>query len=265
MKTTLNIILVGCFMLACCWLLTRPEAEPENPVRASGAFDPDRYARENGIVPQDEPKFIELEIADSDTFWKADARPVVTEEKGSDLAKYSDEELNQMLTEKYAMALLTGLAYYNGDEVIQNYKTAFENFSIAIENLDYVTKSEELDKRGLSPGVLAAYYLSQCYHFGLGTSKNKAKAEYFLRLSAERGVQDAQTSLSISYLNGDGFPQDYIKAYAWANIAAIYASEKDAAKPLRDYILSKMTPLQIEEGQKLSKIYEGKFVKKREY
>ena len=52
------------------------------------------------------------------------------------------------------------------------------------------------------------------------------------------------------YALGTGVPEDYVRAYAWSNIAA--ASGGEDAIELRDDLRGHMTPSQIAEAQKLS-------------
>ena len=53
------------------------------------------------------------------------------------------------------------------------------------------------------------------------------------------------------YYNGQGVPQDYVRAHMWYNLSASTDAE-DAIKN-RDTAANKMTPSQIEKAQKLSR------------
>jgi TPR repeat protein len=46
-----------------------------------------------------------------------------------------------------------------------------------------------------------------------------AEAAKWFRKSADQGNATAQDSLGVMYVNGEGVPQDYVRAYAWFNIA----------------------------------------------
>ncbi|MDD5269506.1 MAG: sel1 repeat family protein, partial [Methylococcales bacterium] len=50
---------------------------------------------------------------------------------------------------------------------------------------------------------------------------------------------------------GQGVPQDYTQAYMWINLAA--AKEIANAGETRDKLVKKLTPSQIEEGQRLAR------------
>ena len=70
------------------------------------------------------------------------------------------------------------------------------------------------------------------------------------RKAAEQGDAAAQFNLGVMYANGEGVPEDYVKAYAWMNLAAAQG-QKDAVKS-KDRLRPKMTSAQVAEAQKLS-------------
>jgi TPR repeat protein len=45
------------------------------------------------------------------------------------------------------------------------------------------------------------------------------EAAKWFRKSADAGNATAQDSLGVMHVNGEGVPQDYVRAYAWFNIA----------------------------------------------
>jgi TPR repeat protein len=45
------------------------------------------------------------------------------------------------------------------------------------------------------------------------------EAAKWFRKSADQGNATAQDSLGVMHVNGEGVPQDYVRAYAWFNIA----------------------------------------------
>ena len=69
--------------------------------------------------------------------------------------------------------------------------------------------------------------------------------------TAEQGNADAQNMLGRMYTNGDGVPQDLVKAYAWHNVSSdngdLYAVN------FRDEVAKTITPDQIDEAMKLSR------------
>jgi len=70
------------------------------------------------------------------------------------------------------------------------------------------------------------------------------------RTAAEHGLKEAQFNLAVMYANGIGVPQNYIKAYAWINLAAL--EEYSISVRTRNRLIAMMTKEQISKGQKLS-------------
>jgi TPR repeat protein len=52
------------------------------------------------------------------------------------------------------------------------------------------------------------------------------------------------------YKNGKGVARNYVQAYKWLNLSA--AQGNDWGRRNREWVLKRMTPAQIAEGQKLS-------------
>jgi hypothetical protein len=101
----------------------------------------------------------------------------------------------------------------------------------------------------------AQFRLGLAYLFGHGAAKDYSESTRWERLSAEQGNASAQLCLSVAYSTGEGVPQNYVEAYKWANLAAAQGKDKaKEAKEYRDELTPKMTPSQIEEGQRLSSI-----------
>ena len=101
----------------------------------------------------------------------------------------------------------------------------------------------------------AQHRLGLAYVFGRGVEKDYSESTRWHRLSAEQGNAPAQLCLSVAYYTGGGVPQNYVEAYKWANLAAAQGKEKaKEAQEFRDEVTQKMTPSQIEEGQRLSSI-----------
>lgn len=67
------------------------------------------------------------------------------------------------------------------------------------------------------------------YRDGKGVEQDKDKAAALFRKAAEHGIQGAQYSLRLSYLNGRGVAIDYAEEYFWFSLAA-KAQGKDHAQ-----------------------------------
>ena len=67
---------------------------------------------------------------------------------------------------------------------------------------------------------------------------------------AEQGHAGAQFNLGAMYFNGEGVPEDYVRAFAWFNLAVAQGEEN--AKKAKGIIRRGMTAAQIAEAQELS-------------
>ena len=122
--------------------------------------------------------------------------------------------------------------------------------------------------------------------------QNYAEAVKWYRLAADQGNADAQNNLGLMYhlaggaaelrrgrevvsprrrpgqspsrspisaqhvRQGEGVPQDYVRAHMWFNLSAAQGYQ-DAARN-RDNIAKRMTPAQIAEAQKLAREWQPK-------
>ena len=85
-----------------------------------------------------------------------------------------------------------------------------------------------------------------------------ATAVRLWRPLAEQGDASAQLNLGAMYSNGQGIPQDYIRAHKWYNLSAsrFLASEReyrDMAAAKRDSVAAKMTLSDISKAQRLAR------------
>ena len=81
------------------------------------------------------------------------------------------------------------------------------------------------------------------------------EAVKWFRKAAEQGDASAQYNLGVMYANGEGVPEDYVKAYAWqppnpVNLAAAQG-QKDVVKS-KDRLRPKMTSAQVAKAQELA-------------
>gem|GEM_PF-3685975 len=88
------------------------------------------------------------------------------------------------------------------------------------------------------------------YEDGAGVAQSDVAAAYWYRLAAYQGHTMAQNNLGILYANGRGMPQDLVAAYAWYELAAKHRNLK--ANTNRDRLAGQLTPLQLEEGQRMA-------------
>ncbi len=94
------------------------------------------------------------------------------------------------------------------------------------------------------------------YGFGNGVTQNYAAALKWYHKAADQGYADAQLNLGLLYTRGRGVTQDIVQAHMWYTLAA--ASGDRSAGPLRDALVTKMTPAQIAEAQKMAREWKPK-------
>ena len=99
--------------------------------------------------------------------------------------------------------------------------------------------------------------LGAMYARGRGALQDDVEAVSWFRRAASRGYANAHLALGIMYADGRGVPQDYVQAYKWFNLATSRPSSsewvRDRAVQSRNYVVSRMTPQQIAEAQRLAR------------
>ncbi len=111
----------------------------------------------------------------------------------------------------YAQCYL-GLAYYNGDGVLKDYKEAFKWYKKAAEQGD----------------VNAQYGVGACYYLGQGVLKDYKEAVIWYKKAANQDNKYAQYSLGICYCFGEGVILDKSTAKYWIKLS--YENGYDKAK-----------------------------------
>ncbi len=96
---------------------------------------------------------------------------------------------------------------------------------------------------------------------------NYFKAEKWTRAAAEQGHFDSQAGLGWLYIQGKGVPKSNVHAYAWLNVALVFADARvrlggvnvirkqygsNRASVIRDVLAQQMTSEEIAEAQALS-------------
>ncbi|MDR3413992.1 MAG: HNH endonuclease [Formivibrio sp.] len=127
-----------------------------------------------------------------------------------------------------------GCLYWRGGKVPKDYPEAVKWFSLAANE----------------GSADAQVMLGRFYAKGEGVPRDRVEGMKWYRMAAEQGNLQAQNIIGLAYCYGDGVPQNFVEAYKWANLAA--AAGSDDAKKLRDDLTQKMTPSQVEDGQRLA-------------
>ena len=124
-----------------------------------------------------------------------------------------------------------GLMYDHGHGVMQNYSEAMKWYRLAAD-------------QGRDD---AQYQLGHLYY----KQNNYAEAAKWFHLAADQGRADAQSNLGAMYAEGEGVPQDFVRALMWFSLAA-GQNHKEAAEN-RDKAILLMNAAQIAEAQKLAR------------
>ena len=81
------------------------------------------------------------------------------------------------------------------------------------------------------------------YKNGWGTEQDDAKAVFWLRRAADKGMPSAQRVLGAMYYYGHGVEQDYVEAYKWFDLAVMRGHQE--AAEAREGVARRMTEGQI--------------------
>lgn len=112
---------------------------------------------------------------------------------------------------------------------------------------------ERLLESALQGDAEAQFELGKNYETGrIGLPKDFAQAEHWYRVAAEQGDPYAEASLGLLFHFGKGVRRDPVQALMWYEIAVarISPADRDSVVELRDDILGKMSPEQIEEARR---------------
>lgn len=96
----------------------------------------------------------------------------------------------------------------------------------------------------------AQYYMGYRLEHGKGVAQSFTEAHAWYLKAADQGNPSAMHGLGQLYLRGRGVPQNQMEAYKWFNLAAV--SGQGEFVTARDRLSKKLTPAQLDEGQKLS-------------
>ena len=122
---------------------------------------------------------------------------------------------------------------------------------------DYARAANELSPLALRGNARAQTLLGFMYENGFGVPQAYDAATDLYQRAAVQGDPSAQSRLGLSYDKGHGVPQNAILSYKWLDLAAAHATkrERDYYLRLRNAVASKMSSIQIVEGQRLALIW----------
>jgi TPR repeat protein len=93
------------------------------------------------------------------------------------------------------------------------------------------------------------------YLEGNGVPQDYVKAAKWFQTAAERGDLSARCALGTIYAEGKGMAQDYVQAHMWLGlcISAARGKQQIIGAKILDQIAEKMTPAQIQEAERLAR------------
>ncbi len=146
--------------------------------------------------------------------------------------------------------------------LVPAHSSAQDSLSVSCVSVQFLSPLEDLTRCAEEGDAKAQSSLGLRYYAGGGpVPLDYAKAVRWFRLAAEQGHADAQVMLGLMSAEGLGVPKDDAKALQWYLIAAEQGDASAAADGLeavwrsRDRIQQRMTPEQIAEAERLSRVW----------
>jgi len=122
-------------------------------------------------------------------------------------------------------------------------------------------RANELFMQAASLGFLPAYNnLGLRSYQGVGRPPDPLDASEWFRLAADQGFAESQFNLGVLYAGGEGVKFDIVEAYKWMTLA-LKQGHVEAARQ-RSVIAQRMTPPQIQEGEKRARDWKPVKVKR---
>jgi len=120
---------------------------------------------------------------------------------------------------------------------------------------DYVEAAGWFHLAAAQGNTSAQCNLGVMYRNGHGVTRDYAEAANWFRLAADRGVAAAQYNLGVMYSVGVGVREDPVQAAKWLDLAVARAGpeRKSSYSEVRKELVSRMTPQQIKEAQRLTR------------
>jgi hypothetical protein len=131
---------------------------------------------------------------------------------------------------------------------------SFQGGMTAFHRNDYAAAAPTFLPLADGGDARAQAILGYMYATGRGVPQSYVEAASWYRRAAEQGHPTAQYMLGLAFDKGQGVPQDYVEAYKWLDLAVGRASgrTRDDWARIRDAIASKLSLVQVTEGQRLA-------------
>jgi TPR repeat protein len=99
----------------------------------------------------------------------------------------------------------------------------------------------------------AQFMLGAFFRDGTGVQQDYSKAAFWFESAAEQGYARAQRNLGLLCRDGLGLAKNPIEALKWFNLSA--GSGDELAKTNRDELAAKMAPAELDEAQRLARMW----------
>ena len=131
---------------------------------------------------------------------------------------------------------------------------AYQNGMAALAQQDYVAAARIFGPLAQAGDPRAQAILGYLFANGRGVPQNYIESATWYRRASDQGDANAQYMLGLMYDKGHGVPQNYVEAYKWLDLAVGRASgrTRDDWVRIRDAVASKLSLVQITEGQRLA-------------
>lgn len=164
------------------------------------------------------------------------------------------------------------LAANRGDAIAQNNLGSFYQYGLGVAT-NY-NHAMNLYHQAADQGFMAAECnLGYMYDFGLGVSQDKMTSNIWYKKAADQNYPGAMLNLGYNYASGDGVQRNLPQAYMWLEAGLwltqtgpdvdINVKVNSRIQDALDHLKSKMTPEEIENGEKLFKEWRGNYQKNR--
>ena len=132
---------------------------------------------------------------------------------------------------------------------------SIEEAEFAYDRGEY-TKAARLFSPLAEQGVASAqFYLGLMHEKGRGVRQDYQTAVTWFRKAAAQGYAGPQSNLGLIYERGRGVRKDLVRAFMWYQLAGalVPGDEGKAALKRRDFLISKMTAVQIEQAEEMAR------------
>jgi len=158
------------------------------------------------------------------------------------------------------------MAADQGDPIAQNNLGSLYQYGLGVAT-NYV-KAVELYRKSAEQGfAMGQNSLGYMYDFGLGVSPNKTEANSWYLRAADQGYPEAMMNLGINYVQLTGFDSDLPQGFMWLDLCRYFTQHSNDMKlkwrvrGLLDELKKHMTPAQIKEGERRSKVWSENYIK----